>query len=288
MKKARKKKMAILIGVILIIVGGIVVYFNISYSPSKKQFYTDARALIEKSNVAISNQVFCAEDFASFPKAIQKYMNYCGYIGTTKMSYIKMGFKDVVFLQNRKGAALKIDYTVYNFTDEPNRLALIDSSLFGIPFEGYDYFSNGIGGMKGTIGKLIPLFNQTGAEMNKACLVTFLAECFFAPTMLLQDSITLEEIDEYNVKATISYYAITASGIFTFNEIGEMILFTTNDRAVTSPDGTMEYVKWSAVCEGYQKNENGIMLPTSFQAVWNYDDGDFIYFDGKISNISYN
>ena len=32
---------------------------------------------------------------------------------------------------------------------------------------------------------------------------------------------------------------------------------------------------------------DGINHPTSFQAVWNYQDGDFVYFDGTISDITY-
>ena len=33
--------------------------------------------------------------------------------------------------------------------------------------------------------------------------------------------------------------------------------------------------------------KNGIKYPTKFQAVWNYSDGDFTYFDGTIDKISY-
>ena len=73
----------------------------------------------------------------------------------------------------------------------------------------------------------------------------------------------------------------------TFNEQYEMISFTTNDRAVTNGDGTMEYIPWSAVCGEYQFSETGMKYPTKFQAVWHYPDGDFIYFDGKISSVIY-
>lgn len=45
-------------------------------------------------------------------------------------------------------------------------MALIDSSMFGIPFEGYDYYWNGTGGMKGVIARAITLFDQTGADMD--------------------------------------------------------------------------------------------------------------------------
>lgn len=123
--------------------------------------------------------------------------------------------------------------------------------------------------------------------MDKACLVTFLAESLFAPEILLQDYITFEEISSYEVKAVISYGGQTASGIFTFNEQCEFVCFTTKDRGVTNKDGTMEYVPWSAVCGGYCVSETGIKYPTKFKAVWNYPEGDFSYFDGVIHAISY-
>lgn len=33
--------------------------------------------------------------------------------------------------------------------------------------------------------------------------------------------------------------------------------------------------------------ENGISYSTSFSATWHYPDGDFTYFDGEISSVSY-
>ena len=231
--------------------------------------------------------MFEAEEFSHLPIAIQRYIECCGYIGTPKMSYLKMEYQDVDFMQGRTGPALKIDYTQYNFVSEPSRMALIDSSMFGVPFEGYDYYQNGIGGMKGVIAKGITLFNQTGEDMDKACLATYLAESMFAPEILIQDYISFEEVSDYEVKATISYKGQTARGIFTFNEQYEYVSFTTNDRAVANTDGTKVYIPWSAVCGEYCVSESGIKYPTKFKAIWNYADGDFVYFDGVISTVSY-
>lgn len=287
MKKARKKRMFVVLGVMLVIVGALVIWFNIPYSPVKKQFQNDITALSAENQLQVNNKMFTEKDFSHLPTAIQRYLESCGYIGTQKMSYLKMKYRNVDFSQGKNGPDLTIDYTQYNFINEPCRMALIDSSMFGIPFEGYDYYQNGIGGMKGVIAKTITLFDRTGADMDKACLATFLAESLFAPTILLQDYITFEEISDFEVRATIGYKGQTASGIFTFNERYEMISFTTNDRAAAGTDGSMEYVPWSAICSNYQLSENGIKYPTNFQAVWNYPDGDFVYFNGVISEISY-
>lgn len=279
--------MYIVIGVLLVLIGTILIWFHIPYSPVKRDFQNDIDALMSENQLQTSNKVFTEEDFNNLPAAIQKYLQSCGYIGTPKMSYLKMKYHDVDFSQGKDRPALTIDYTQYNFVGEPCRMAFVDSSMFGIPFEGYDYYQNGTGGMKGVIAKAVTLFDQTGADMNKACLATFLAESLFAPTILLQDYITFEEISEFEVRATISYKGQTASGIFTFNEQYELISFTTNDRAITGTDGSMEYVPWSAICKDYQLASNGVKYPTKFQAVWNYPDGDFVYFDGSISEISY-
>lgn len=287
MKKVRKRSMFIIIGVFLVLIGVLMIWFNISYSPVKKQFQNELDILLAENKLSTVEEVFIDNDFSHLPIAIQKYIENCGYIGTLKMSYLKMEYYNVDFSQGRNGPALTIDYTQYNFINAPCRMALIDSSMFGIPFEGYDYYQNGTGGMKGVIAKAITLFDQTGADMDKACLATFLAESLFAPTVLLQEYITFEEISDFEVRATITYGGQTASGIFTFNEQYEMISFTTNDRAATGTDGNIEYIPWSALCSDYQVSENGIKYPTKFQAVWNYPDRDFVYFDGIISEVSY-
>jgi hypothetical protein len=122
--------------------------------------------------------------------------------------------------------------------------------------------------------------------MDKASLVTFLSECLMIPNAAIQDYITWEEIDALHAKAAISYYGRTASGIFTFNEKGEMCSFTTNDREATSVDGKSESVKWSVAFGGYTET-NGIKKPTAFQAIWHYEEGDLLYFNGKDVEIEY-
>lgn len=280
--------MAVIIGaVFLIIIAGILIYFNIPYSPTRQSFEEQVGAAMEMQ-ADLSAESFTKEDFAHFPLAVQKYIEHCGYIGKPKMSYMKIPFYDVDFTQGRGGKKLTIDYTQYNFTKRPDRFALIESRVMGIPFEGLDSLSDGVGGMKGIVAKSLTLFNQTGPEMDKACLVTYLAESMFVPSSLLQGYITLEEIDDHHVKGVITYNGIQAEGVFTFNENYEMISFTTEDRAVTNADGSLEYIPWMAICKDYEANENGYIHPTVFQAVWKYDDGDFMYFDSKLAGIQYN
>lgn len=284
--KKRKKIMVILICAAVVILVAII-WFCIPYSPLIADFEKDVNEMTDEGVLFGETDVFRESDLEGLPTAIRRYIEKCGYLGQRKMNLVRMEYRDVAFSQGKNGPKLTIDYTQYDFVKTPARLAMIKSSMFGIPFQGYDYYRVGKGGMKGVIAKLITLFDQTGDEMDKACLVTFLAESMFAPSALLQDYVEFEEIDDKTVKATITAYGQTVSGVFSFNEEYEMISFTTNDRAVVGSDGSVEYVPWSALCGEYKVGENGIKCPTKFQAVWNYPDGDFVYFDGTINSVEY-
>jgi hypothetical protein len=277
--------MFIIMGIFLILAAIMTIFFQIPCSKTKTEFYRMTRILTIKTNHA--EGLFSQEDISGLPIPVQKYFKYCGYLDTPKMQTMKAVYKDVKFKFGKGKPTIIIDYIQYNIADKPARIAYIDSSMYGIPFEGLDSYTAGKGSMKGILAKLFTLFDQTGETMDRASLVTFLSECLIIPNAALQDYITWEEIDGLHAKATISYYGRTASGIFAFNENGEMHSFTTDDREATATDGASEKVKWSVVFSEYEETK-GIKKPTGFQAIWHYDDGDLLYFDGKGVTLEYN
>ena len=281
MKRTRRRKgMFVALGAVLAVVGILMMWFNIAYSPLKKRFEKDTRRLAKQYAMGFGGEVFTEKDFEDFPEAIRRYAENCGYIGKKKMSYLKMQYKDVDFCTGKNGAKMKMDYTQYNYAKEPCRMAFDDAGMFGVPFQGYDYFEDGKGGMKGVLAKLITLFNERGEEMDRACLVTYLAESLFVPTALTSGYISFEQISEREVRGSITYKGQTVSGVFTFNDNYEMTSFVTTDR---KDDKT----PWTALCSDYKVSSDGIKLPTVFKAVWNFSDGDLVYFDGRIDAVSY-
>lgn len=284
MRKRKIKKMITVIGVLFCFLGSIAVFFSIPYSKTHTEFISIRDSIVKDTIKDL--EVFTEEDVSYLPSPVKKYFYYCGYIGTPKMHTMKAVYKDVKFLFEKGKHPVIIDYIQYNIASEPARIAYIGSSKYGIPFEGLDSYTAGKGSMKGVLAKLFTLFNQAGDTMDKASLVTFLSECLIIPNAAIQDYITWEDIDALHAKATISYYGKTASGIFAFNQNGEMCFFTTNDREATATDGTSEKVKWSVVFSEYEETK-GIKKPTGFQAIWHYDDGDLLYFDGKDVALEY-
>ena len=277
-----KKHMWIILSIVTTL-AAVIIFLNLPYSKTRSEFSKVINTII--SNTPKSTEVFTKEDTKALPSPVQKYFEYCGYLGTPKMSYSKAIFKNVAFKMSAN-KTIKIDYTQYNFIDKPERFAYINSSLYGIPFEGFDSYQNGIGSMKGTIAKIITLFDQRGESMDKACLVTILAECLAIPNIALQDYIQWKEIDATHAKGTISYYGISASGIFTFDENGLMLSFKTKDRLATNMDGSTRAAEWSAIISDYQI-VNGLRQPKVLQSIWHYPEGDSIYFNENKASVSF-
>lgn len=283
-RRKRQKTMLVVVGALLCAIGIVLIFFNIPCSKTRTEFEKAAAELIAEADHP--EDVFQEEDIAGLPEPVQRYFRSCGYLGKPKMAYIKIFYQDVAFSFGRDKPPLKIDYTQYNDAKTPDRIAYIDSSMVGIPFEGLDAYLDGAGSMKGILAKVFPLFSYTGKDMDRSCLVTFLSECLFVPTAALQEFIEWEPVDDLHAKATISYPGLSACGVFTFDENGEMLAFQTEDRSAAQSDGSAKNVPWSVVCGAYRE-EDGIKRPTVFQAIWHYDDGDLIYFDGKGTITAY-
>lgn len=276
MKRRVKKKMGLILGAILLLVSILVIYFNVPYSRLKTNFKDYLVASEENINENKKAAKYTLEDL---PQSMQKFYSYTKLVNKVSSNHVSFNFKDADFVNVEINKTLKIDYSEHIFGDVPARFAFIDSSLYGIPFQGLDSFINGEGGMKGVIAKNITLFNQRGEEMNKAALVTWLAEIIFMPSQLLSGDVDIKEIDKNTVSVSITYDNIKASGIYKFLDSGELVEFTTDDRALIYNDGRLEHRRWSALYEDY-KNNGDLLLPNRLKSKWHFDNEDIIYFDG--------
>lgn len=267
----------------LILIGAFIIFLHLPYSPAKMQFQHVTDEKIEPLTTV--PELFGEEDIKNLPLPVQNYFRYCGYLGTPKMVYMKAFLSNVDFIMS-KDKILPIDYSQVNFVERPERFAFIASSLYGIPFEGLDSYQDGKGSMKGFLAKVIPLFNQRGENMDRASLVTWLAECLMLPNAALQGFISWEGIDNTHVKASILWHGIQASGVFTFNENGELLSFRTGDRVATDMNGKERIAEWSAIFSEYH-SVNGLLQPAVIQSIWHYPEGDCVYFNENKAPVTF-
>jgi hypothetical protein len=284
-KKRSERRMWVAIGSVLVVLGLILIYFHIPYSPTRSEFKA-LQQVWSGDHTAGGAALFTEADLTGLPVPVQRYFRHTGFIGKPKMIYMHGRFAEVTFSMGKDKPNMDIGYSQYNRVKEPDRFALIEASKMGIPFQGLDRLVEGKGSMKGIIAKAFPLFDQKGREMDQACLVTALSESLIVPAAALQDYIRWEGVDDLQARATITYKGITASGLFTFDDDGKMLSFTTNDRSVTEDDGSFTPLPWTALMGDYRER-NGLLLPTSLKAVWHYPDGDRVYFDSRNATFDY-
>ena len=132
---------------------------------------------------------------------------------------------------------------------------------------------------------MLQLFNVTGVEMDQAQLITSLADSVYMPSLFLQNYIKWIEIDDHSVEGEIFWNSISAKGIFTFNEIGNIIQFDTNDRYMDNGKGS-SLVPWRVNYSDYKK-QNGYFQPGNIMVKWILPEGEDMYFTSDCIEIKY-
>jgi len=279
-----------IIGIISLIILAVIIWFNVPLSPLKGKFKTIIAENIKENYDqygSLANEIYTDQDIKNLPNILQKYFRYTGLIGKQKIYNVHVVYGSTDFKLSQDKPMLKINYEHYNFLKDLDRVASINTSMMGIPFEGLDNYTNGIGSMKGMLAKSVTLFNVTGFEMNVSSLVTCLSEMIFLPTVALQDNVVWESIDENTAKANIEDNGQKASAIFKFNDNGEIISVETDDRYMDEGNGKSSKNKWVVEASEYIE-ENGIKYPSKAKVTWKLSTGDYTYFDGKDIKIEYN
>jgi hypothetical protein len=124
---------------------------------------------------------------------------------------------------------------------------------------------------------LFPVINARGNEMNVSETVTFFNDmCCMAPASLLNNAVRWTEADNLSATGELTVNGITVSARLTFKETGELVNFISDDRYCYMPDGTFKKFRFSTPLSNY-RDYNGIMLPSTAKAVWDYPEGEFCY-----------
>jgi hypothetical protein len=245
-------------------------------------FNNDVSGNLETS-LKIEKNLLTENNIEHLPAPVQKYLKYAGVINKEKVNNVKIVF-DVEMREKGKDW-FKATSVQYNFFDEPTRLFYMNAKMFGITVPGYHRYVEGKATMDIRLFGLIPIVQQSGEVMNKTETVTLFNDmCLMVPATLIDKRIQWEPIDSLTTKAIFTNRGISISVILYFNEAGQLINFTSDDRTSISD---MKQYRFSTPIEGY-KNINGMNVMSGGEAIWHYPDGDFTYGKFSLKSIGYN
>lgn len=233
-----------------------------------------------------SGDVITETDIAPLPDPVQRFLRSHGYVGRGPFANAEVVWSESQIRMGRDRDWLDLRTRQFNSVPTPTRLAYMRARLFGVvPFEGMDTYTHGAGRMRMVLLKRFTLGDDRGSEMDQSAAVTLLAEALLVPGYVLASYITWEPMDDASARATIRYRDTEASGVFHFDQAGDFVRFTTEDRYAAAKDGP-RHVPWSAEVTEYA-TADGIRFPRAMHGIWHYEDGDFEYFRGRIEAIRY-
>lgn len=221
------------------------------------------------------------------PPLMQQHLRTCGYAGKESVVCCRMIWKNTFLKFKPKGRWVPLEYLQINFVPKPARLVLMQARIWGfLSFGARDKYQDGKGSMLVRLLDRLPVSDDSGKKMDRAELVTILAETIILPVYALQAYTTWETIDPHTVKGTIRDGDTVASGLFHFNEQGQLAWFETTDRYYME-NGQYQSYHWTASVDKYICRGD-LLFPSSFKATWRMPGGDYDYFRGELVRLEFN
>ena len=279
-----KKYIVILL---LLFIFFIIIFLFYKSNEISRAFRSEAIKGLDRVNL-FDKSVITEDHIKNLPGPVQKYLKYVGVVGREKVQ----NFRAEILIDINMGAKGQSSMMVhqYDFFDSnPGRLALMQFKANGFPIIGFDAYINGEGSMLMKPLGLVTVNSARGKEEdNKSAeAITLCDMCMIAPATLIDNRITWTTIDSLKVKAVFNDNGQVVSGILAFNQVGQLISFSTVDKYYQKDDKSYEKVRWSASAGEY-KEINGHRLPTYSEAVWHFNSGDFCYGKTHINKLEYN
>lgn len=277
------RKLLLILGVVIVI---IILFITISKVLFDKKVIKEVGMLTEEGSKAQS-KTFNFNDLEGLPEPVQRYFKYALKDGQEHIKFIRLKQVGEFRMKENQGW-MPFKAEQYFTTEDPAFIWRVKFTM--APFiwiEGRDMYYQGKGNMLIKVLSTITVADAVGSEMDISSLIRFLSEAPWFPTALLpSDYLEWIEIDSNSAQAVIKDNGYIASGIFTFNEKGEIIKFVTNDRYM-EVDGKYFKEQWGGYYRNYQEI-NGMKIPIEAEVEWNLSDRDLQYVKLKITDIQYN
>jgi len=227
------------------------------------------------------------QDMAHLPPAIQNYLRYTGSVGKPKVVNFRVSWQGTMRVK-KDGDWLPIKAWQYNFIEDPTRLFYIESSMYGLPFDGYHAYIGEAATMQIMLGGLLQVVDARGPEMNRGETVTMFNDmCLIAPATLIAPSIRWEAIDTLTVKGIFTNQGNTVSAVLSFDPSGALKNFVSNDRYFCEDGRTYLSYPWLTPVEEF-RDFGGRRIAGGGEAIWVMPQGKFAYGRFTVAGLEYN
>lgn len=232
------------------------------------------------------NEVVTREEIKDLPACVQKWLDNSGVIGKEKIQTVRLKQKGIMKTEPQK-AWMPFAAKQYFNVDKPGFIwyANIKAAPF-IHIAGRDKYYDGKGNMLIKIMSLIKAAEGVGKEIDQGSLTRYMAETIWFPTAALNDYIKWDAIDETSARAVMTYKGVSSSGVFVFNQQGDVVSFSAQ-RWYRDQGGSFTLAECYIPVYCY-KEYDGLRVPAKGEIIWRLPEGDFNWLQLEVTEIEYN
>ena len=269
-------KMKITLSILILLV---IILFFLSKN-FENQYFDDVKKYLSETDFT-ENDLLSTSDIQHLPVPVQKYLKLTGSINKPKVKNVKIAFEGQMRFKGEDWFSFTSEQ--YNFFDNPARFFFMKGKVKGIPTNGYHKYSGNRACMDIRLLSLIPVVKK-GDLFRVETVTLFNDMCILAPATLVNENITWREIAPNRCEATFTNKDVSIKSILYFNNEGELINFTSDDRDDTSPESPKRF---STPLKNYD-TINGHYLAHYGEAIWHYPEGEFVYGKFNVVDVKYN
>jgi len=226
-------------------------------------------------------------DVRDLPAPVRKYLRYAGVVGKPRVQNFRATFSGQI-RRSMESGWMDFSAQQYDFFDEPTRVFFIQSSLFGIPFDGLHLYRGSSATMQINVASLFRVVDAKGDTMTRSETVTLFNDmCILAPATLIDSTVRWEAIDSLTAKGIFTNSAYTISALLYFNEEGELVDFSSDDRFMSADGITYKNHRWATPLENY-KDFEGRKVATRAELIWHMPGDEYVYGKFNLVTIEYN
>jgi hypothetical protein len=229
-------------------------------------------------------------DLEHLPGCVAGYLRRAGVVGHRRVT----GFRATIHGRIRSGPAQAwMPFTgeqVNTYGPSPTRQFFMDATRSGLPVDVLHVFSRGHATMQVRLCSLLRLVDAHGPELDRAETVTVFNDlCVLAPGALVDAPVQWQAHDEHHARAVFALAGNAVTADLLFNDDHELVDFVSDDRSMTSADGTtLVPQRWSTPLGRY-RDLAGRHVAVDGEAHWHTPgpDGEFSYLDFHVDRIAY-
>ncbi len=269
---------------IVIAVPLVVIALDARASSFHSRFVHDRDALLSRPVHAAP--LVTEADLAPLPPLMQTYLRRAGAVGRPRIRNMRVRF-DAKMRSSATSPWMPATATQYEFFDPPARLFYMKATRAGVPLDILHRYVDGAATFQVKVLGLFSMVDKRGPVLTRAETVTLMNDIVvMAPAAVLDLPFTWETASDRTVKATFTNAGHVVTGTLTFDALGDLVGFLSNDRTQEDAKGSHD-LPWSTPISGYREVD-GIRIGALGDANWVEPSGEWTYGKFEIRSIAYN